>query len=250
MRFSAKNAIFSPFRRDKDVPPTRTRGEKGTGPICRNGPKGASHKLDLSPFLPHTTEGVALNGQRSVLIVDRSAETREVLQTALEHRGVRTLAAGRTATGMELARRHQPDLIVLDLELDDAPDCLSAGQAFCLPVGQAFLPAKRQTGMSAPQSEYQPHLVLLGNLRGWRDRLPEGEFVSKPYHYGPLIRKIEELLVSDTQARNGDGSDLCAAPFGPCRQIGPVPISRTSGEFGTCRRYSSSAEPTRATASS
>jgi hypothetical protein len=26
--------------------------EKGTGPICRNGPEGASHKLDLSPF-PH-----------------------------------------------------------------------------------------------------------------------------------------------------------------------------------------------------
>jgi len=24
--------------------------EKGTGPICRNGPEGASHKLDLSPF--------------------------------------------------------------------------------------------------------------------------------------------------------------------------------------------------------
>ncbi len=26
--------------------------EKGTGPICRNGPEGASHKLDLSPFPP------------------------------------------------------------------------------------------------------------------------------------------------------------------------------------------------------
>ncbi|MCD4728899.1 MAG: hypothetical protein K8R46_14670 [Pirellulales bacterium] len=25
--------------------------KKGTGPICRNGPEGASHKLDLSPFL-------------------------------------------------------------------------------------------------------------------------------------------------------------------------------------------------------
>ena len=25
---------------------------KGTGPICRNGPEGASHKLDLSPFSP------------------------------------------------------------------------------------------------------------------------------------------------------------------------------------------------------
>jgi len=26
--------------------------EKGTGPICRNGPQGAAHKLDLSPFPP------------------------------------------------------------------------------------------------------------------------------------------------------------------------------------------------------
>ncbi|MCD4727678.1 MAG: MgtC/SapB family protein, partial [Pirellulales bacterium] len=26
------------------------RREKGTGPICRNGPEGAAHKLDLSPF--------------------------------------------------------------------------------------------------------------------------------------------------------------------------------------------------------
>ena len=26
-------------------------GEKGTGTICRNGPKGAAHKLYLSPFL-------------------------------------------------------------------------------------------------------------------------------------------------------------------------------------------------------
>jgi fumarate hydratase, class II len=30
------------------VPPSGW--EKGTGPICRNGPEGASHKLDLSPF--------------------------------------------------------------------------------------------------------------------------------------------------------------------------------------------------------
>jgi hypothetical protein len=31
--------------------------EKGTGPICRNGPEGASHKLDLSPFRPGMTMG-------------------------------------------------------------------------------------------------------------------------------------------------------------------------------------------------
>ena len=36
--------------------------------------------------------------------------------------------------------------------------------------------------------------MLLGNLRGWRTLLPQGEFVPKPYHYAPLIRKIEQLL--------------------------------------------------------
>ena len=29
---------------------TQRAEEKGTGPICRDGPEGASHKLDLSPF--------------------------------------------------------------------------------------------------------------------------------------------------------------------------------------------------------
>jgi uncharacterized membrane protein (DUF4010 family) len=40
--------------------PTR---EKGTGPICRNGPEGAAHKLDLSPFPdphPGTTTDAAM----------------------------------------------------------------------------------------------------------------------------------------------------------------------------------------------
>ena len=65
-------------------------------------------------------EGVALVQDRSVLIVDRSEETREVLKTALERRGVRILAASRAQRGLELARQHQPDLIVLDLEVDES----------------------------------------------------------------------------------------------------------------------------------
>ena len=99
--------------------------------------------LQMSPrpdkdVQPCTTEGVAVDGQPSVLIVDRSEETREVLQTVLERRGVRTLAAGRTAAGLDLARRHQPDLIVLDLELDDVAECTEelAGQTFLSAQGQ------------------------------------------------------------------------------------------------------------------
>jgi hypothetical protein len=154
-------------------------------------------------FLPHTTEGVALNGSLSVLIVDRSEETREVLQTALERRGVRTLTTGRTDAGLRLAQQHHPDLIVLDLELDDAP-------------------AEQFSNTSSPvpseAADYRPRMVLLGNLRGWRDRLPEGEFVSKPYHYGPLVRKIEELLGKDTPAGSVDRADVVCYPRGRSRQ--------------------------------
>jgi hypothetical protein len=162
--FPRTTLSFSPFGRGKDVPA----------------------KL--------ATEGVALIGQRSVLIVDRSEETREVLQTVLERRGVRTLAAGRAEKGLELARRHHPDLVVLDLEMDDMP-----AEEFC---GAGGAPAGCSVGVSpadcsageTPAPQYQPQLVLLGSLRRQGNVLPGSEFVAKPYQYGPLIRKIEELL--------------------------------------------------------
>ena len=66
-------------------------------------------------------EGVALLPQRKVLIVDRSEENQEVLRTALERRGLRILAASRARQGMDLARAYRPDLIVLDLELENSP---------------------------------------------------------------------------------------------------------------------------------
>ena len=142
-----------------------------------------------------------MNGQRSVLIVDRSEETREVLQTVLERRGVRTLAAGRAEKGLELARRHHPDLVVLDLEMDDMP----AEEFSVCGVGET------------PAPEHQPQFVLLGSLRRQGNGLPGGEFVAKPYQYGPLIRKIEELLDN-------------------------------IGESGPCRHCSSSAGATKAAA--
>jgi CheY-like chemotaxis protein len=116
-----------------------------------------------------------LDGQRSVLIVDSSEETREVLQTALQRRGLRIFSASQARRGMELAREHHPDLIVLDLEMEDSsPETVSA----------PFAEQSRTDG--AP-------LVLLGTVRRRQPR-PVGEFVAKPYHYAPLIRKIEELL--------------------------------------------------------
>lgn len=119
--------------------------------------------------------------RRSVLIVDSLEETRAVLQTALAQRGVRTLAASRRSEGLALARRHHPDLIVLDLDV-------AAGSA------EGGRQAAVESEFAFAGSEGPTPLVLLGTARRRGAPASGGEFVAKPYHYAPLIRKIEALL--------------------------------------------------------
>ncbi len=111
---------------------------------------------------------------RSVLIVDGSADSRDVLRTALERRGLEIFEAARADEGLILARQHKPSLIVLDLDID-------ARSAENLPL------EFEQTA----RGEQTP-LVLLGNIRRPSDDVCK--FVAKPYHYAPLIRKIEQLV--------------------------------------------------------
>jgi DNA-binding response OmpR family regulator len=115
----------------------------------------------------------------SVLIVDRSEENREVLTTALQRKGIRTYSAARAGRGAELAQSLHPDLIVLDLELDHNS------------------PEKLCSRFAASGAKKAP-IVLLGNLhRGAAP--PAEEIVGKPYHYGPLVRRIEEILAAGAQ---------------------------------------------------
>ena len=123
----------------------------------------------------------------SVLIVDGSEENREVLETALERRGMRTLSSGQTTLGLELAHLHRPDLIVLDLEVENSrPEDVHAQFSQDLQI----------TGTP---------LVMLGSMRLTAEDPPDRKnparerFVSKPYHYGPLIRRIEQLLATAGQ---------------------------------------------------
>lgn len=120
-------------------------------------------------------EEMALASPPSVLIVDESEETREVLTTALERRGLRILAASRPGQGLELARFHHPDLVVLDLE------------------SQGPSPEDTYDRFAREVSEGPTHLILLGSCR-LPECSPGPEFIRKPYHYGPLVRRIEQLL--------------------------------------------------------
>ena len=83
--------------------------------------------------------------------------------------------------GWIMVRRHRPTVIVLD---EDS----GAGWS-----GQLTAQYDEQS-----QRHHTP-LLVLGTARR-RHRLPTGDFVAKPYHYGPLVRKIELLLAQAQQA--------------------------------------------------
>ncbi|MEK6247640.1 MAG: response regulator [Planctomycetales bacterium] len=109
-----------------------------------------------------------------VLVVDQSEDSRAVLRTALEKRGVSILEASRTAEGLTLARQHQPDLVVLDLDQDK-----ESSDEICGKFAQE-------------SSDTSPTLIVLGTAR--RQVRGEHEFVTKPYHYSNLVDRIEKLL--------------------------------------------------------
>jgi CheY-like chemotaxis protein len=110
----------------------------------------------------------------SVLLVEPSPETREVLATILQLRGLRIFEAEEPQRGLELAREERPDVIVLDYD-------------------QLALDGHLQDEFAAETR--QPHigLIVLGTIRP-EPSATTNRFIAKPFHYGPLVQTIERLV--------------------------------------------------------
>lgn len=111
-----------------------------------------------------------------ILIVDPSADNRDVLSTMFERHGAQTLQTARIRHACRLAERLRPDVILLD------------GDDMEHPRGEAFEDLDRLAFRSSTP------IVVLGSLKRRPRALATGHFVPKPYHYAALIRRIEVLL--------------------------------------------------------
>lgn len=116
------------------------------------------------------------NFSTRVVIVDESAECREVLHTLLESRGVSSIEVSGAREGLEIIRRLRPEVVVLDLDAEAADD------------------EGVRDALESVAREQDTALVVLGESRRYLDALPDGQVLAKPYHYAPLIRTIERLL--------------------------------------------------------
>ena len=113
-----------------------------------------------------------------VLIVDESDESRAVLSELLERRGAIAFQSDQVEEAAKLAELNQPDLIVFDAESDHS---------------DSREPTHRL--VAAANSNDTP-LIVLGSVRRDKIGVPGEQYVAKPYHYGPLIRTIEDSLAA------------------------------------------------------
>lgn len=123
------------------------------------------------------TGTTTLSPTTRVLIVDRWRESRNLLRSVLSRSGAEVLEARGPDDALQLAVDSQPDVIIVD----------SDGEH-----GLADSAAAAQLADAAARKAVP--IVVLGAFRRRASPLPTEEFVAKPYHYGALVRRIEELL--------------------------------------------------------
>jgi two-component system, HptB-dependent secretion and biofilm response regulator len=113
-----------------------------------------------------------------VLIVDPSRESREVLCALVERMGCQPISSARTAEAVELTRSSRPHLIVCDEDGDSSRDLAGLAE------------------LNEAAARTDTPVVLLGAAKFPRLAQHPGEVVAKPYHYAPLILRIEAALAN------------------------------------------------------
>jgi two-component system, cell cycle response regulator DivK len=117
-----------------------------------------------------------------ILIVEDDEPTRDIYASALQDRGFRVILATQGAEGVHLARRHQPDLILMDLRMPimDGAQAIrylrSDPQTSRIPV--CAISAYERDGDAADESHPQ----------GWDC------FLTKPIEPRELVEEIERRV--------------------------------------------------------
>jgi DNA-binding response OmpR family regulator len=113
----------------------------------------------------------------TVLLVDDDDPNREAMERALEYAGFDVLTAGTGADAVDLARRRDPDVVVLDVVLPDAGGLGVAREVRRAHPGRA-VPILFITGLAPPAV---------------RDALAPAPVLFKPFSRQELVSRVREL---------------------------------------------------------
>lgn len=117
-----------------------------------------------------------------VAVIDDDPDILEASTLILEANGYQVITANNPTSGYDIVNEKQPDLIILDVMMDEADDGFFLAQRFKKEFNQ--VPILMYTSISK----------TIGMQFGANELVPVDDFVEKPISSEELIQKVKNLI--------------------------------------------------------
>lgn len=117
-----------------------------------------------------------------IAVIDDDPDIREASILVLNSKGYEVITATNPKEGYELVKSKSPDLIILDVMMDEPDDGFFLAQRF------------RKEKIATPIIMYTSISKTVGMDFGVSEMVPVDDFVEKPISPEDLIQKVEKLL--------------------------------------------------------
>ncbi|MBN1638008.1 MAG: response regulator [Ignavibacteriales bacterium] len=117
-----------------------------------------------------------------IIVIDDDPDIIEASSLILKSKNYDVISALNADEGYKLVTEKNPDLIILDVMMDEPDDGFFLAQKF------------RREGITTPILMYTSVSKALGFEFGSSDMVPVDDFVEKPITPDELITKVEKLL--------------------------------------------------------
>lgn len=117
-----------------------------------------------------------------IAVIDDDADIREASEIVLTSKGHQVITASNPKDGYEIIKTQKPDLIILDVMMDEPDDGFFLAQKL------------RREKVTTPILMYTSISKTVGMDFGASEMVPVDDFVEKPITPDALIQKVEKLL--------------------------------------------------------
>lgn len=117
-----------------------------------------------------------------IAVIDDDPDILEASTLILEANGYEVVTANNPTTGYEVVNERSPDLIILDVMMDEADDGFFLAQRF------------KKENSRIPILMYTSISKTIGLQFGANELVPVDDFVEKPISSEELIQKVKNLI--------------------------------------------------------
>ena len=117
-----------------------------------------------------------------IAVIDDDPDIREASSLVLNSKGYSVITASNPKDGYTIVKEQNPDLIILDVMMDEPDDGFFLAQKF------------RKENIKTPIIMYTSISKTVGMDFGANEMVPVDEFVEKPISPEQLLQKVEKFL--------------------------------------------------------